>query len=279
MVCVVRTLNVLLIGAIASATIGCSTASGTGAAQTSLVADGDWAATAPMTLEFPSGASSATLIVLVPGGGWATADPTGLLPLASALAAEGAAVAAITHRAQADDAFYPVPVHDIACGVARAVAETKSAGFDVDGVVLVGHSSGAHLASLVALAGIEANAGCPYEPVAADSLVGLAGPYDITRMGSLASNLFAPGSPDSDRADANPFTHVGLRPDVDVLLVHGLDDDTVPQFFTDEFAGALTQSGHTVELIHAGGVDHHSIYSAEFAAPLIGNWLNLPGDS
>ena len=49
------------------------------------------------TLFLPPGPpGAAPLVVLVPGGGWVDADPTGLVPLAETLAEAGAVVAPIT---------------------------------------------------------------------------------------------------------------------------------------------------------------------------------------
>jgi acetyl esterase/lipase len=85
-----------------------------------------------------------------------------------------------THYAYSDSGkYFPVPVQDVACGLGYAVEATD--GLEVAEVVLGGHSSGAHMAALVALAPEEfANAECPYESTAPDALIGIPGPYDIT---------------------------------------------------------------------------------------------------
>ena len=97
-------------------------------------------------------AGGVPLVVLVPGGGWASADPSGLAPLAHDLASRGAAVVMLTYRTAADAAFFPVPVHDVACGVGYAAGVLHAEGVQGSPVVIVGHSAGAHLAALVALA-------------------------------------------------------------------------------------------------------------------------------
>lgn len=229
-------------------------------------------------IEPGSGSSEAgAVIVLVPGGGWVAADPGGLVPLAKALSDDGATVVGITYRTSSDGAYFPEPVEDVACGVAYAVREAQDRGLLTEQVVVVGHSAGAQLGALVALAddGFAAR-GCPYEPVLANRLVGLAGPYDVTALPGAASNLFGPEYPNPDDwGPGDPFTLVADRPEVEVLLVHGAADTLVAPAFSEQFARALESAGHDVTAEYPAGVDHQSVYSAQVAAGPIGSWLGL----
>ena len=219
---------------------------------------------------------SPTLVVLVPGGAWTSADPSGLVPLAESLVTAGAIAAITTYRTASDGVFFPEPARDVACSVAAAVAIVGESGREVDDVVLLGHSAGAHLAALVALRGTEFADGCPDPPVAADALVGLAGLYDVTQVPLLAPNLFGPSSPDpSDREQGNPVGYAAARPQMPVLLVHGTADGLVPVQLTTEFADALSTGGHAVSTDYPAGVDHQSVYSAEVAGPVVAAWLDL----
>ncbi|HUX68956.1 MAG TPA: alpha/beta hydrolase, partial [Cellulomonadaceae bacterium] len=136
--------------------------------------------------------SRTPLVVLVPGGGWVSADPTGLTGLATWLSERGAAVVAITYRTASEGAYFPVPVQDIACGLADAVVRVRRAGVDIGEVVLVGHSAGAQLAAVVALDPTVLPDTCAGPPVVPDRFVGLAGPYDVTRIDGAADSLFGP---------------------------------------------------------------------------------------
>jgi acetyl esterase/lipase len=217
----------------------------------------------------------APLVVLVPGGGWSSADPSGLRPLAADLAAGGASVALSTYRTSADRAWFPLPVQDVACATAQAAAEASEAGRPPTAVVLVGHSAGAQLAAVVALdpAGTTAP-DCPYPPVRADGLVGLAGPYDVVLAADVAANLFGPQRPDPADWDAgNPMVLADRRPEVPVLLLHGRADGVVPIQLSEAFADALTAGGHAVTTRWLDGVDHQTVYSATVAAPQILTWL------
>jgi acetyl esterase/lipase len=219
-------------------------------------------------------AAETPLVVLVPGGGWQTADPSGLIPLAEDLAARGAAVVTLTYRAAQDGAHFPVPAQDVACGLAYAV--TAVDGLEVSRVVLAGHSAGAHLAALVALAPERfAAPDCPYPAVAPDAFVGLAGPYDVDELDASASDALF-GSDPGTRDGANPRTYADQRPDLPVLLVHGTADDLVPTWFTEDFAGVLAARGHDVTAEYPEGATHFTVFRPEVAGPLIAAWLGLP---
>ncbi len=223
----------------------------------------------PASIDLPEGEPSA-VVVLVPGGSWTTADPTGFAPLAAHLAASGYAVVTITYGTSSTGAVYPRPVDDVACAVGYAAEQVP----DVP-VVLLGHAAGAQLAALVGLAPDREDATCPYQPRAADAVVGLAGPYDVAMAGAVAENLFAVSlSQDEDLwREGNPLTWAGERPEVPYLLVHGEDDDVVPMFFTDGFADALADGGHEVTVERVPGADHLTIFTPEVVGDLVADWI------
>ncbi len=228
----------------------------------------------------PSGAvpgdANPPLIVLVPGGGWETADPAGMVPLAEALAERGAIVATTTYRAAADGVIFPDQANDVACAVAEAYERARTAGHEPGEVVVVGHSAGAHLGALVTLDPVRFLDGCDHPSVLPGRFIGLAGPYDIEQAGGAADALFGTANPAQGLlSSANPLESVSSRPEVAVLLIHGLADRTVPIVFTESFAGALLTAGHAVAAVYPEGVDHHSVYSSEIADPLIADWLGL----
>jgi acetyl esterase/lipase len=225
---------------------------------------------------FASDGPGLPLIVLVPGGGWVTADPSGLISLAEALAERGAVTAVVTYRAAEDGVYFPEQAQEVACAIASAAAHVREAGHEPREVVVVGHSAGAHLGALVTLRPGEFAVGCADLPAEPDRFIGLAGPYDVGRAQTVAGNLFGPSSPDpADWSTGNPLDHAASRPHVDVLLMHGASDRTVPIRFTESFAEALEEGGHTVTVTYLESDDHHTVYSAETAAPIIAEWLDL----
>ncbi len=239
--------------------------------------DPQWATPATFGLDVATSAP-VPVVVLVPGGGWTSADPSGLVPLAQWLAERGAVAGTVTYRTAADGAYFPEPVHDVGCAVAHAVASVRAAGLEPGEVVVVGHSSGAQLAALVALGDTRFTAGCPDPAAPVDRLVGLAGPYDVVRAADVAANLFGPERAETAGwADGDPATYAAQRPEVPVLLVHGNEDSTVPRGFTEDFAAALVAGGHPTTTVYLDGVDHMAVFRADVAGPVIADWLALAG--
>jgi acetyl esterase/lipase len=220
--------------------------------------------------------AAAPVVVLVPGGAWRSADRSGLGPLADSLAARGMVVVNATYRAADAGVRFPVPVQDIVCAVDFAADRARQAGVTARSLVLVGHSSGAHLAALAALAPRHFRGNCPHPPADATGFVGLAGPYELTtQMQDFAEPLFgrSPGEDPAAWRSADPLTWVAGR-ELPVLLVHGEDDDTVGSGYSISFAHALRAAGDRVQLTIVPGADHASIYSPGVVSGILAHWID-----
>jgi acetyl esterase/lipase len=170
---------------------------------------------------------------------------------------------------------FPTPVEDIACAVSWAFARAEEAGFRPEPLVLAGHSAGAHLAALAALAPGEFRGDCPAPTAEPDAFVGMAGPYELAEVESLVVALFG-AAREADPAGwgrADPIRRGAERPELDVLLLHGTSDDAVAPETSERLATALSEGGHDVTLTLLPGVDHDEIYTAATAAPLITDWV------
>ena len=220
--------------------------------------------------------AAAPLVVLVPGGGWRSADRRGLQPLADALAAHGVAAVTATYRIGSPGVRFPVPVADIVCAVDFAVSQLRHAGDAPRPVVLLGHSSGAQLAAVAALAADHFRAQCPYPAAAIDGFVGLAGAYDLSWYRDEAISLFGARQGDAPASwhAADPFTWVGGHPALRILLLHGADDSLVSPMESDRFATKLRAAGHRVSVHVMPHADHAAIYSAGVATEPIVRWLS-----
>jgi dipeptidyl aminopeptidase/acylaminoacyl peptidase len=150
--------------------------------------------------------------------------------------------------------------------------------------VVLGHSSGAHLAALAALGGDRFRSSCPYPKARIDALVGLAGTYDVRGLEELAQPLFGSTpaqDPDAWR-DGNPMSWVergAERSRLRVLLAHGTSDVDLPTSFTAEFADALRTGGYDTTLAMIPDATHHTLYSATVIGPRLIQWVRaLPTD-
>lgn len=225
---------------------------------------------------------SAPVVVLVPGGSWRTADRTGLRPLADSLAGRGLVVVDATYRAADDGARFPTPVKDIVCAVDFAVARAKAAGVTPRTVVLVGHSSGAQLASLAALNPASFGSDCPYPAARIDGFVGLAGPYDIHQWADVAAPIFAKSATQDPAtwAAADPLALVAAGAGKDrlsILLVHGEADHDVLPGSSVSFDTLLRRAGYTVQLTLVRGADHPAVYRPDVVTGILTRWIgSLP---
>lgn len=230
---------------------------------------GEYLAGHEAVVDLPSTEPSA-VVVLVPGGGWSTADPTGLRPLAAALAEAGLAVVTITYGTSSTGDVYPRPLDDVACAVAFAAEQVPGLP-----VVLVGHSAGAHLSAMAGLLPDRDDPECPYSPHQADAVVGLAGPYDVGFTGEYGEHLFGvPKNQDPGLwREGNPHTWVAERPDLPFLLVHGTVDSLAGVFFTEDMADALEGAGHPVTVELLPGREHNDVFLPEVVADLLVAWV------
>jgi acetyl esterase/lipase len=226
-------------------------------------------------IHLPPDPSGAPVIVLVHGGSWRETDRTGLTALAGSLAGDGMVVVNATHRTTSAGADVATMVGDVVCATRFAAATAAAGDGTIGPLVVVGHSSGAHLAALAALAGDRFPTRCPHPEAAIDGLVGLAGPYEIAEVASLIQPAIG-ASPDDDPEGwelADPFAHVAERTELPVLLVHGTDDRTLDVSFSEDFATALDDAGHPVDLEIVPGADHFTIYSPEVLTDLLTGWV------
>jgi acetyl esterase/lipase len=220
----------------------------------------------------------APVVILVPGGSWLSANRSGLAPLAETLAERGMTVVNATYRAADSGARFPEPVADIVCAIDFGVEQARLEHVAPGPVVVVGHSSGAQLASLAALEPARFRGVCPYPQVDPDGFVGLSGPYDLTEWQRVAAPMFT-GSPAQDPQhwkEANPLTWTASRTGTDplsVLLAHGGNDLEVSPDSSRNFATALKAAGHPVQLSIVPGATHSSIYEPGVIADTITTWV------
>jgi len=195
------------------------------------------------------------LIVFWHGGRWSDGDKTDYRFVGAALADLGY-VAVLANYRHYPQVKMPDFMDDAARAALWAAAHAAEFGADAHRLYLMGHSAGAHLATLVTLdPRYFAAAGQPAPPIA--GVIGLSGPYDFLPL--LEADVQDMFGPPPIYAESQPINFV--RSDAPpMLLVHGLRDDTVWPKNSRNLATALDARGVSVtlklypKLVHADTV-------------------------
>ena len=195
------------------------------------------------------------LIVFWHGGRWSDGDKTDYRFVGAALADLGY-VAVLANYRHYPQVKMPDFMDDAARAALWAAAHAAEFGADAHRLYLMGHSAGAHLATLVTLdPRYFGAAGQPAPPIA--GVIGLSGPYDFLPL--LEADVQDMFGPPPIYAESQPINFV--RSDAPpMLLVHGLRDDTVWPKNSRNLATALDARGVSVtlklypKLVHADTV-------------------------
>lgn len=221
----------------------------------------------------PDGEGPFPAVVLVHGGGWVAGAPRLIAPLARHLTESGFLTVNTGYAlASRDRAGYPEAVEDVACAVRYAALHPESDGT----VAVIGHSAGAHIGALVSLAGDRYRGACSLAGSGLPELfVGLAGPYDVTRLGVAVAGFFG-GPPDrvpEAWETGNPMNFVGDNPGLDALIMYGELDGIVVDRFAIDFHNALVEAGVSSLLERIAGARHSDMHNPELVGDLIVTWL------
>ncbi|WP_276256572.1 alpha/beta hydrolase [Halomontanus rarus] len=228
-----------------------------------------------LDLHLPAGGDDRPAVIFIHGGGW-EANHRGMFEAhLTRLAARGYVGVDLTHRLSSD-ATFPTPVEDVAYGVRWLKAHADEYGIDPDRVAIGGHSSGAHLAALTAVAPDLSELApdrdtVPDDVAATSSRVAAAvllnGPYNLERLGQFdPAHLFISGfvrrlfggeyldRPAAYRLASCPEHVDGSEPPA--LVMTSTNDEEVPFRESVQFRKRLERVGGTADLVVADGGDH-----------------------
>jgi acetyl esterase/lipase len=220
----------------------------------------------------PDGEGPFPTVVLVHGGGWIGGDPSIMRSLAIFLTGEGFLTVNTPYKLSNESPGFPQAVDDVACAVRYAAAHPESDGT----VALIGHSAGGHISAIVALTGDRYAADCPIPGTGLpDRFVGLAGPYDVTRLGIIMLPFFGAG-PTAEPAAwlaGNPQRLTDENTDLVSLIMYGGSDGIVDSQFATDFHRALNDSGSESLLEEVEAALHNNMRDPDWVGDLIAAWL------
>jgi acetyl esterase/lipase len=222
----------------------------------------------------PKGRDRAPVLVAVHGGGWQVGSRQSYRYWGLFLARAGYAVFAIDYRL-GKPGMYPAAVYDTKAAIQFVRAKAAEFNLDPDRIGLIGDSSGAHLAALVALAGDQFNSAYRDDvnaavPANAKAVVGFYGEYDLlaqwthdltARPRDNIVEKFLGVPPTENRRiyfDSSPISYVTVdRNKLRFLLIHGTDDDIAdPATQSGAFLTALNQAQFFARRIIIPGAGH-----------------------
>jgi len=194
------------------------------------------------------------LIVFFYGGSWVSGERQGYGFVGRALSAKGFLVAIPDYRL-VPDVHFPGFVEDGAAAVKWLLEQAAGHGGDPGSVVLMGHSAGAYIASMLAL-----------DPrwletarSAINGLVGLAGPYDFLPLSGPVTRAAFGQAP--DLAATQPIRFASIEAP-EALLLHGGADRTVLPRNSKALARALAAAGADARLKIYPSLGHVAILTA-----------------
>jgi len=242
-----------------------------------------------LDLETPAGEGPFRVVVAVHGGGWWAGTRADAAAFCREMVKIGLACASIDYRT-APATRFPGQIEDVEAAIRFLTTNAAKFRLVTSGVVLAGESAGGQI---VAWLGAQHPAGVPIRAVIAFStptdlaalgepvralgvvppeihdLLGVSGwgERDVAEM-RLASPVFA------IRADGPPF-----------LLVHGRADRLVPAVQSENFCGAIRNSGGHCETILIPGARHGLWSEDQFDKwrnawlPAVTEWLDKRQDT
>ena len=211
-------------------------------------------------LYLPQVRSSKIPVVYVYGSAWRKKfNKADFLFVAQALTSLGHPVIMPEHRRYPEVKF-PVFITDVADAISYVDRQNIGLPRPFTDYVLMGHSSGAHTAALLATDSQylrQRNVKARLR-----GLIAMSGPYDLPMDDAEVFPIF--NTTTAQRAKPVLNARPGMPP---TLLLHGLSDPRVPVYHTTRFRDALLRHGNSVTTRLYPGVDHEKLLGG-IAAPL-----------
>ena len=209
------------------------------------------------------------VVVFFYGGAWQEGSRSDYLFVAEALTQRGYVVVVPDYRVY-PEVQYPEFLHDGAAAVAWVTINAERYGGDRSRIFLMGHSSGAHIAAMLALDSTYLDAQ-KVPRTALKGLIGLAGPYDFLPL--TEPNVIALFASQPNLALTQPIHYVSTTAAITtppVLLLHGDVDRRVLPKNSINLARELRTAGAKVDFELLPGLNHTDII-AKFTRLLRGD--------
>jgi acetyl esterase/lipase len=192
-------------------------------------------------------------IVIVHGGGWRAGSKEDRVYQKFMIdyAQKGYVTINVNYRLT-DEAAFPACIEDVKCAVRWLRAHAKDYNIDPERIGAFGHSAGAHLALMLAMApksaGLEGDGGWPDQSSAVNVVVAGSPPTELGRDIPMAKPAWW------------PIGYITPK-QPPMLLIQGMDDRIVRPNLTDDFVDKMKKAGNPIEYIRIDSVGHDVGYS------------------
>ncbi len=204
------------------------------------------------------------VVVFVHGGSWTEGDKWNVVEVLepTELVTGGNMMISIQYRLAPRDLF-PSMIEDVKCAVRSIRANHSALAADPEGIALMGVSAGGHLVALAGVGGPEAgwDAGdYPEESSRPNAVIDFYGPIDLAQVtlggGSVIRRAFGVEDLNDPVLETyTPLTYI-TPDDAPFLIVHGIDDPTVPISHSEVLAAELEAAGVPVTLLKVSRLGH-----------------------
>jgi acetyl esterase/lipase len=204
---------------------------------------------------------NAPVVLFYYGGGWTAGDRATYTFVGSALAANGVTTVIADYRLF-PQVRYPAFCEDAARAYAWVNATVADNGRRP--VILMGHSAGAHIASLLTFDASYRQAAAPGLG-APSALIGLSGPYAFDPTTWPSTRTIFATAPSADKVRPSAWASVIKGPPT--LLIHGNSDTVVEPVAAHTMEASLVKSKTPVRKIMYANIGHSALIMT-FAQPL-----------
>ena len=217
-------------------------------------------------LRLPKGKAPHALAISLHGGFWRAKYDLGYAGhMCAALTAKGIATANVEYRRVGNvGGGWPGTFADVRAAYQFLLQKAVQYQFDVQRVMVMGHSAGGQLAMCLAA-----------REMGVKAVISLAGVLDLQRAYALhlshdAVVEFLGGTPAEVGDHYREADPMKLKIATRQLLVHGAVDDTVPLAFSRDYVGAKQTMKENVSLVEIAGAGHFDVVD-----PRSGAWKDV----
>ncbi|QSQ11080.1 alpha/beta hydrolase family protein [Myxococcus landrumensis] len=220
-------------------------------------------------LRLPSGPGPHPVVVVVHGGFWrAKYDLAYMGHACAALTASGFATWSLEFRRIGHEGGgFPGTFEDVALGADHLRALAGAHSLDLSRVVFMGHSAGGHLALWLGARHRLPGRGvlCRGNPLRPRGVVALAAVSQLPRAHELRLSdgvveSFMGGTPEALPVPYSLASPSALQPlGLPQVLIHGVEDDTVPVAMSEDFCVRGRSLGDDVRAVSLAGAGHFEI--------------------